>query len=120
MRNLIFAECECNEDGVTESICDSKTGTCACKAGWHGYKCQQGKLEPATNRMNIRYLNPHQSVIIKIILFFSPCFMQIKVRNLVFAECECSREGVLCDKTTGACSCKAGWFGELCQGKPKQ
>ena len=41
------------------------------------------------------------------------------MRNLVFAECECSREGVLCDKTTGACSCKAGWFGELCQGKLK-
>ena len=45
--------------------------------------------------------------------------MQNKVRHLVFAECECSREGVLCDKTTGACTCKAGWFGELCQGKQK-
>ena len=45
--------------------------------------------------------------------------MQIKVRNLVFAECECSREGVLCDKTTGACTCKAGWLGELCHGKLK-
>ena len=71
------------------------------------------------HRMNICHKNYHQSVVIKIILYFFPCFMPTKGRNLVFAECECSREGVLCDKTTGACSCKAGWFGELCQGKLK-
>ena len=44
MRNLIFAECECNKDGVTESICDIKTGDCSCKPGWFGKKCQ-GKLK---------------------------------------------------------------------------
>ena len=44
MRNTIFAECECNEEGVTESICDSKTGACSCKPGWFGNKCQ-GKLK---------------------------------------------------------------------------
>ena len=75
-------------------------------------------LETATHRMNICHSNYHQSVVIKIMYFF-PWFMPTKGRNLVFAECECSREGVLCDKTTGACTCKAGWFGELCQGKLK-
>ena len=45
MRDLIFPECDCNEDGVTESICDSKTGACSCKPGVHGNKCQ-GKLKP--------------------------------------------------------------------------
>ena len=45
MRNTIFVECECNEEGVTESICDSKTDACLCKPGVHGNKCQ-GKLKP--------------------------------------------------------------------------
>ena len=44
MRNTIFVECECNEEGVTESICDSKTGACSCKPGRFGNKCQ-GKLK---------------------------------------------------------------------------
>ena len=44
MRNTIFVECECNEEGVTESICDSKTGDCSCKPGVFGNKCQ-GKLK---------------------------------------------------------------------------
>ena len=120
MRNLIFAECECNEEGsANDKACHQKTGVCTCKAGWFGNKCQQGKLEPVTHRMSIYHSNYHQSVVIKIILYFFPCFMPTKVTSLVFAECECSREGVLCDKTTGACTCKAGWFGELCQGKLK-
>ena len=111
---------ECYEEGSVYGYeYDSTTGKCTCKAGWHGYKCQQGKLEPVTHRMNICHSNYHQSVVIKIILYFFPCFMPTKERNLFFAECECSREGVLCDKTTGACTCKAGWFGELCQGKQK-
>ena len=42
MRDLIFAECDCNEDGVTESICDSKTGACSCKPGVNN--CE-GKLK---------------------------------------------------------------------------
>ena len=45
MRNLIYAECECNEEGSTnDNACHQTTGVCTCKPGWHGYKCQQGKL----------------------------------------------------------------------------
>ena len=46
---MIFAECECNEEGSANgNVCHQTTGVCTCKAGWHGYNCQQGKLEPAT------------------------------------------------------------------------
>ena len=43
--------------------------------------------------------------------------------NLFLTECECYEKGTtngnLCDQTTGACSCKAGYFGEKCLGKIK-
>ena len=42
---------------------------------------------------------------------------------MIFAECECNEEGSAnanaCHQTTGACTCKAGWFGNKCQGKLK-
>ena len=45
MRDLIFTECECNEEGSgNDGACHQTTGVCTCKAGWFGNKCQ-GKLK---------------------------------------------------------------------------
>ena len=75
MRNLIYAECECNEEGSTnDNACHQTTGVCTCKPGWHGYKCQQGKQKSVTHRMNICLSDHHQSVDIKIVLFFFSIF----------------------------------------------
>ena len=41
----------------------------------------------------------------------------------MFSECECNEKGNandnLCHQTTGVCTCKAGVFGNKCQGKLK-
>ena len=45
MRDLIFVECECNEEGsANDKACHQTTGVCTCKAGFHGDKCE-GKLK---------------------------------------------------------------------------
>ena len=42
---------------------------------------------------------------------------------MIFAECECNKEGSangkVCHQTSGVCTCKPGWFGKKCQGKMK-
>ena len=44
------------------------------------------------------------------------------IRNFIFAECGCNKEGSTndtCNQADGECSCRPGWAGNKCQSKLK-
>ena len=41
---LMIAECECDEEGSANGkICHQMSGTCNCKPGWEGQRCDGKK-----------------------------------------------------------------------------
>ena len=48
--------------------------------------------------------------------------LRLRVKSHIFPECNCNVRGSTnknaCDQTTGFCTCKPGWIGNKCQGKP--
>jgi hypothetical protein len=89
--DVIVSGCSggCNGHG----FCQDPTGSdaCVCEEGWSGYDCQVGACPegPAWFDEALSATEAHQAA-------------------------PCSNMG-LCDKTTGRCSCAAGYSGDACQ-----
>ena len=101
----LFSACTCSNDGATSQKCDSISGSCNCKEGFKGKRCDECQEHwfgfPDCKGM-----------------FFVPqyillCTMYLCVYVL---DCQCSSGSVneICNKNNGACSCKTGFDGEKC------
>ena len=56
------------------------------------------------------------------VIFFATSFITTRITHKICLECGCNEEGDAngnnCLQTSGACTCKSGYIGDKCQGKP--
>ncbi|XP_025082446.1 uncharacterized protein LOC112557056 isoform X3 [Pomacea canaliculata] len=115
-------ECTCNRQN-TQS-CNKTTGACTCKGGWTGSTCDTDVNECTAGSVTC----PVNSICVNLPgTYLCSCYSGFFKSNQTCLECaegfygascasacSCSVNTVSCNKTTGSCTCKAGWTGTRC------
>ncbi|XP_052253079.1 fibrillin-1-like [Dreissena polymorpha] len=114
--------CDCVEAN-TES-CARDTGTCTCKAGLIGTKCEEDKNECSTDpctanstcqNTNGSYVCDCNSGYIKSADGTCRVCRSWQYGARCASDCECDTNNSLsCSNTNGTCTCKNGWRGDNC------
>ena len=104
-------DCNCNPDGsMTNSTkgCDAK-GQCHCKCAIGGLKCDE------CLDFHFGFPNCEDNCMMNL---FQKAETFLKAHLLLFSDCSCNVTGstsLVCNKTSGQCSCRTNVSGKKCQ-----
>jgi hypothetical protein len=91
----------CNCSTETSNGCDSKTGKCRCKSGFHGERCEKSKQQQNLSELR------------------TECYVYVQACSSSFwgEDCanKCDCNGSPCDSQTGECVCSPGRTGTRCE-----
>ena len=92
--------CKCSTE--TSESCDSKTGKCKCKPGFHGDQCEMSmKKKMLLFVINMNFFDYHKVC------------PSGQWGNQCLNKCDCNRNS--CNPRTGICECSAGRTGIRCE-----